>query len=350
MAGQKSPGLQQFNIDGWGNEKGIPKNSSYILLGHILENQKHKRRDSYPLAWLLKFPLQYFREVGISLRLATLRWFKDEAGTLSAAVAYYLALSVFPLILLLSSGIGVFLKFTNLGEDARQTILAVVSEHCSPALEQQIQAILTQFEDQSLVGGPLGLLLALLAAIGVFYQFERAFEKIWGGKNSERAGIVALLYHILIKRLVALTMLVGVGLAIIVILLANVVLATARGWMSHMEVPGSIAIWMVDACATVLLNSIVFAFLYRFLPTQRVLWLHALRSGFLAALIWELSRKVLISSLIGTKYTTTYGVIGSFIVLLLWFYWGVAILLFGAEYLQIIASKGHADVPASKTD
>ncbi|MEM7473497.1 MAG: YhjD/YihY/BrkB family envelope integrity protein, partial [Planctomycetota bacterium] len=128
---------------------------------------------------MLSFIAWYVREVCISLQMAARRWQLDDAGAMAAAVAYYLALSVFPILLLLSSGLGLFLKFTNLGHDAEVQILAVVAEHCSPSLEQQIRVMLLQFEEQSIVGGPFGLLTAIAAAIGVFYQFDRAFDKIW---------------------------------------------------------------------------------------------------------------------------------------------------------------------------
>jgi len=49
--------------------------------------------------------------------------------------------------------------------------------------------------------------------------------------------------------------------------------------------------------------------------------------------------------LIGVKYTAAYGAIGSFIALLLWCYWGVSIILFGAEYAQVLSDqrRGHDD-------
>jgi uncharacterized BrkB/YihY/UPF0761 family membrane protein len=55
----------------------------------------------------------------------------------------------------------------------------------------------------------------------------------------------------------------------------------------------------------------------------------------LAAAIWEIGRQILASLLIGTRYTAAYGVLGSFIGLMLWCYYGVAVLLLGAEYIEV---------------
>ena len=55
----------------------------------------------------------------------------------------------------------------------------------------------------------------------------------------------------------------------------------------------------------------------------------------LAAAIWEIGRQILASLLIGTRYAAAYGVLGSFIGLMLWCYYGVAVLLLGAEFIEV---------------
>ncbi|MFO0384804.1 MAG: YhjD/YihY/BrkB family envelope integrity protein, partial [Pirellula sp.] len=49
--------------------------------------------------------------------------------------------------------------------------------------------------------------------------------------------------------------------------------------------------------------------------------------------------------LIGMRYTTAYGAIGSFIALLLWCYYGICILFFGAEYVQVLEKRrAHSEL------
>jgi membrane protein len=86
-------------------------------------------------------------------------------------------------------------------------------------------------------------------------------------------------------------------------------------------------------------NTLLFSLIYRVLPKRPVHWLDALRGGLLAALVWEVGRDVLGAFFIGMRYTTAYGAIGSFIALLLWCYYGISILFFGAEYVQILESR-----------
>ncbi|MCA9134478.1 MAG: YihY/virulence factor BrkB family protein [Planctomycetales bacterium] len=260
---------------------------------------------------------------------------------MAAAVAYYLALSLFPMLLLLISGLGLVLQFTQMGQDARTQLLSILSEHCSETLRAQLEQVLDQLGSQSVVGCPFGVLTASMAAIGVFQQFDRAFDKIWRIKPQQNQGMLQMASRVVTQRLAAFMLLAGVGLSLVAILLANLALGALRSWMSHLEIPGTVFIALLDATATTIMNAFVFGALYRWLPKRRVSWSDAIRGGLLVSLIWEAGRQFLGAFLIGMRYTTAYGAIGSFIALLLWFYWGVTILLFGAEYVRVLARR-HA--------
>lgn len=282
---------------------------------------------------------RYAQSVTGSLMLAVRRWQMDDGSSMAAAVAYYLALSLFPMLLLLTSGVGIAMRYTRLGHDAELQILSVVAEHCSPTLELQVREVLSQIREHSIVGGPFGLLTAVLAALGVFYQFERAFDKIWRIPPHAKAGLLQAALRVVNERLTAFLLLAGLGLAIVAVLAANVAIGAVRSWMVQLNISGSALVTVVDAITTMSLNTLAFGGLYRWLPKRPVQWRDAIRGGLLVSVIWEVGRQVLSVFLIGMRYTTAYGAIGSFIALLLWFYWGVTILFFGAEYVQVLSRQ-----------
>lgn len=283
------------------------------------------------------YSVKYAKQVGWGVVAAAQKWQADDAGAMAAGVAYYLALSLFPMLLLLTAGLGLVFRFTSLGHDAELQILSVVSEHCSPTLEQQVREVLDQLREQSLVGGPLGLATAILAAIGVFYQFERAFDRIWKVKAPVDGHWWRACKRIVGQRLSAFCLLASVGVAILLVMVANLVVGFAHAWMVRLHIPGTSLITLVDAMVTLLLNATVFGLLYRWLPKRRIHWSDALRGGLLAAIVWEIGRQLLAAVLIGVRYTAAYGAIGSFIALLLWCYWGMSIIFFGAEYAQVLS-------------
>ncbi|MCE2810383.1 MAG: YihY/virulence factor BrkB family protein [Planctomycetaceae bacterium] len=146
-----------------------------------------------------------------NLRDAGLRWTEDDAGSLAASVAYYLALSLFPMFLLLFSGLGIFLRYTQSGFDIQQQILETVENQTTPEVRSQVDQVLDSLTSQSLVGGPTGLITAILAAIGVFAQIDRGFDKIFRIAPQKDRSLFWTIIRVLRQRFSAFLMLLSLG-------------------------------------------------------------------------------------------------------------------------------------------
>ncbi len=161
------------------------------------------------------------------------RWQNDDGPLMSAAVAYYLGLSVFPLLVTLISGVGLFLRYTSAGQDAEQQVLRLIADQASPALEAQMREILAQVQDRSNLGGSLGIIGILIAAIAGFTQFERAFDHIWNVEPPPDKGLMAALRYTLIERGVAFLMLLAAGVVVIAVFIANMTIASLDNFLRH---------------------------------------------------------------------------------------------------------------------
>lgn len=271
-----------------------------------------------------------------NLRDAGLRWSEDDAGSLAASVAYYLALSLFPMFLLLFSGMGMFLRYTQFGFDIQQQILETVEDKTSPEVRSQVDQVLDHLTSQSLVGGPTGLLAAVLAAIGVFAQIDRGFDKIFRIPPQKDASLFRTVVRVLRQRFSAFLMLLSLGGLLVVLFFVSMGISQVRSVTSQ-KLPSVTQLFNAfDLVTTIVVNAMLFMLIYRILPKRPVNWMDAFRGGLLAAVIWEVGRGLLGAFFIGMRYTSAYGAIGSFIALLLWCYYGISILFYGAEYVQVL--------------
>jgi membrane protein len=187
------------------------------------------------------------------------------------------------------------------------------------------------------------LVTLLLAAISIFAQFERAFDRVWNIEDPERRGVLAALRSALYERGRAFLMLLGLGLMILVIFFAGLALKGVQKQLQPWLPEATAMLWTAAQFAvSVVLNGLTFALLYRFLPKRPVRWRDALSGGMLVAVSWEIGRQVLATYLIGSKYTNAYGVIGSFLAIMLWVYYASTILLLGCEYVQVVGRRHEA--------
>jgi membrane protein len=264
------------------------------------------------------------------LREAGRRWSDDDCPTMAAAVAYYAALSLFPLTLLLISVLGFVLRYSSGAQNAREKLLELVAENASPVLAQHVGEVLGQISDRAMFGGPIALVALLLAAIGVFAQVERGFGRIWRSAEASPRGVLAVIRGALIYRLRAFLMLLSAGLIVLAALASGI--ATSIFHRLTMQMPGGDWVWArLEVFAAVTLSWWFFTLVYKALPRAKVCWSAAAQGGILAALLWEAARQTLTYFLVGKNYTA-YGVVGSLIAVMLWIYIAASVLFLGAEY------------------
>ncbi|HET6327949.1 MAG TPA: YihY/virulence factor BrkB family protein [Planctomycetaceae bacterium] len=263
------------------------------------------------------------------------RWSRDEGPVMAAAVAYYVALSFFPLVLVLISGLGLFFRFAHSGTDAHQAVLTLVESDLSPSARASVEQALDQVRDRSTIHGPIALLMMLFSAIAGFVQLQQAFDRIGDVPRGNSKGIVHAVRMVLFERFIAFLMLCGLALLVTAVFIGTLVLFAMEQYTKGI-IPGSHLLWRpLQSLVSLGTNTLLFSLIYRSLPKKPAPFKYCLRGGLLAATIWEIGRQILAALLIGTRYTAAYGVIGSFIGLMLWCYYGVAVLLMGAEYIEV---------------
>ncbi len=269
------------------------------------------------------------------LRETYQRFREDDGLQLAAAVSYYAALSFFPLLLVLTAGLGLVFRFTGWGRDAQARLLDVVSEQVSPELASQIAEALDQVQSGAVVGGPLGALTLLFAAMAIFAQLDRALDTVWNIPRQTGVPFITAVRRILWHRTRAFLMMLAVGGLVVALFIAGVTFASvaARG-EAVVEISGQ-TLDSLHTAVAILVNWLLFTAMHKALPRARVKWSAAARGGLLTALLWEVGRQLLLAYVAGRRFSA-FGVIGSFIAILLWVYYGTASLLLGAEYTQVL--------------
>lgn len=265
------------------------------------------------------------------------RHFADRGGTMmAAAVAYYLAFSLFPLMLVLVAGIGWAFSATAVGHDAQQRVLAAIAEQASPTLRDQIQEAFNTVEQKAGASGSLGLIVLLVASVAIFTELDNAFDRLWDRPNSGEQGFRKAITNLIFVRLKALLMLIGVGAFVIAVMIASIVW---QGVESAVQSTVDIPAWARQLTQPVLhiaLNFLAFSALYAFVPKTHVRAKAAFAGGALAALLWEVGRQVLAMYVLRKNLPTAYGVIGSFMAIMLWTYYAMIVILFGAAYAKLV--------------
>jgi membrane protein len=266
--------------------------------------------------------------------------FQDHEGSLSAAgIAYYVALSFFPLLMVLVAGLGWVLQWTDFGQDVQQRVLAAIEQQMSPDLAVQVARMLKLVSERAGTSGPIGFVVLLISAVAIFAQIDAAFDRIWRLPSDPHESWLRWTGRHVIARLKALAMLLGVGAFVIAVMIASIVLSAVQKAMEPRLPNGPWVQWYLNLGVNLVLNFVAFTALYKFVPRVRVRWREAARGGLLTALLWEVGRQALAAYLLQLNYPSAYGIIGSFLAIMLWAYYVSLVVLYGAEYVRVLREE-----------
>lgn len=266
------------------------------------------------------------------LRQTLKAWNQDDGGRLAASTAYYAAFSFFPLLLTLIVVFGFVLRFSPGARSSEQELLKVIGQS-APALSNQVSQVLNDVKTRAAVNAPVSLMALLFSVIGLFYQVETAFDRIWGREDEEKRGLWGALRNALWDRLHAFLMFMALGGLMVGFFVAGLAISAVEQFAR--QIPGGNFGWNVfELVVTVSLNTFVLAAIYKVQPKTPMCWKDVWLGAFLAAFVWEIGRQILAAFVIGEKYSA-YGIVGSFIGVMVWIYYASTVLYLGAEFIQV---------------
>jgi membrane protein len=273
---------------------------------------------------------------------------KDEAGQLGAALAYYAMFSIFPLLLLLIALLGYVLEYWPQAIDVQAQILAAVSANFSPQVAGILNDILGGIKDKAGGATIIGLITLLIGASGVFGQLDMSFNKIWNvPKPAATSGIVASVLATVRKKLFSFGMVLAVGFLLLVSMALSGVAQALLDSFKNIPVVGGYAGFAIGLAISILLNTIVFLLLFKYLPDTDVRWGDVWLGALVTGVIWELGKYILGWYLGRSGQSwSAYGVVGSVLVLMAWIYFSSQILFLGAEFTEVYARRHGSRAPA----
>jgi membrane protein len=265
------------------------------------------------------------RSVWYLLKGSTENWLEDQASSISAALAFYCAFSLAPLLIIIVSIaswiVGPDLAYSYLGTQVtmlfgKQSAAVILSAMDSANSEEGVWAT------------TLSAIMLLVGASTVFAALQEALQQIWGGRESLPHGWRAFIR----ARLLSFGFILAIGFLLLVSLTLTTALAALRGFVTH-RFEAMVGLFAgVDFLLSVALGTGLVALMYRYLPAKRLAWRQVLTGALVTALLFHLGRWAIGLYLGRATQPTAYGAAASFAALLLWLYYSAQIFLFGAEF------------------
>src|ERR671924_2067872 len=273
------------------------------------------------------------------IRRALYDWWDDNCLRLAASLAYYTALSLAPLVLLIVGLAGLVLDRQQVAGQLESQLEGLMG----PAGRELVTTILTATTPQGgTLSTVLGLVTLFLGATAVFGELQATLNLIWAVQPAPTGGLWAAIWALLKERLFSLALVFALAFLLLVSLVISAALAAAAALVQGPE--RALLSRLLEVAGSLLVLSLLFALLFKSVPDAEVRWHDVWLGGVITAVLFTLG-KTAISYYIGQAGVgSAYGAAGSLVVLLVWVYYSALIFFFGAEFTQAWATR-HGAVP-----
>ena len=242
--------------------------------------------------------------------------------TLSAALSFYTALSIAPLLLILLVLVG------NLGVDVKPTILPALEGYLGTEASAVFRSIIENTKKHAEVtslAGWLGVLMLLFSASSVFAQLQFSLNVIWHGRERALMGLWEWIQHRLLSAAMVIVVAFFMGASLILNAVAGMFFPQTAFWWKA-----------VNNVASLVMFTGIFTLLFKFLPSKKVQWQIALKGGAVTSVLFAIGKVLIELYLANSALASAYGAAGSLILLLLWIYYSALIFFLGAEWTRAL--------------
>ena len=255
---------------------------------------------------------------------------------MSAALAFYTALSLAPVLVVVIAVAGFFF-----GQQAAQgqivwQIQGLVGHDSAVAIQQVIES--ARKPVTSSLAAVLSAGLLIFTATTVVAELRDALNTIWEVPITELQGFKSIVTFVR-ERFFSFALVLGVGFLLLVSLVIHAALTAAGDALAvHISLPG----WLTQTASTIafiLVTAGLFVLIYKVLPDIDLEWRDVLLGGLMTSLLFN-AGKFLVGLYLGkTNLASTYGAAGSLVVCLFWVYYSTLVFFLGAEFTQVFANR-----------
>lgn len=272
--------------------------------------------------------------VGPTTMVVLRRWSDDRCSSMSAALAFYAAFSLAPMLVVMIAVASLFFGVEAVQGRLYGNIAALVGSQGAEVVQAMVASATKS--GHSGVSGLLSLFATAVGASATFAELNGALDRIWRVQPSSAA--MAALIRV---RLTSFGLVLGVGFLIVVLLIADAAITFA----TDVVFGGGV----LDPLIGRIQQGLSFGFLWgaftlllKVLPDIAVRWREAAAGALTAGLLFTTGKHFFALYLAHAGTANAFGAASALAVLMMWLYFSAAVFLLGAELAAVLAHRDEA--------
>jgi len=255
-------------------------------------------------------------------------WRENNSIIDSAALSFYLLLSLPAILLFFVSLGGIFFSYGQVQDNIIEYMEGILDS----SLIESLKAFIANMpaKDSLSLSALAGLLLLMWGAGNVFRQFKNFLYRIWNVPLSQGKFARNFLKDVLLS---TITVIVFGGLIVLITLIEALMFAGSRTLHTYLPLFG--VLQYVGPVVAFVVLVILFIFVHIILPDIDMDLKCLVAGSVITAVLITIGKYAVGFYVTHSDITSVYGVIGSIIGLLLWIYYSSIVVTLGAEFTKV---------------
>lgn len=272
------------------------------------------------------------------LREAYAGWQRHHTANLAAALAFYWAFSLAPLLVIAIAAAGLLLG----PKVATQDVLAPVHDFLGTSGTRFVTSLVANVNRpaSNIAAATIGTIALIFGASGAFIQLHAALNIILEAKRRPSG-----FGYMVRVRFFSFLMVTLIGALLLASQIADATLATAA---TPTHLPAWLGMRVVIFVGSFVVITILFAALFRFIPERRIAWPDALPGGMFTAALFLLGQWLLSMYVHYAAFHAVRGAAAAALIVMSWLYYLALMVFLGAEFTRAYAfGRSGSEKPKS---
>lgn len=254
----------------------------------------------------------------------------DDIMTQGAAIAFYTIFSIAPLFILFVSVSDLFLSEEYIRTQVEAQLNDLVGSDTSSSLFEYLGDV--SFRTTGIFTTIIASLTLVFGATTVITQLKNTLNLIWNVHTVE----INSIWNFLLNRLLSFGIIILSTIFLVASLLTEVVIGVITGFFSQALPNFNLDLYLIISEISTLAFAVAFfALIFKILPDVNAPWRDIFIGALATTVLFMLGKFLIGLYLTASGISAAYRAAGSLIIFVVWVYYNVLTILFGATFTQV---------------
>lgn len=242
-------------------------------------------------------------------------WSSLNMETTSAGLAYYAIFSIAPLLIIAISVAGLFLDSTTVTHH----IISQLSTTFGDNSAHFIQSLLNDSASAqtNITMSVIGAIIIIIGAANIFSQLRIGLDKVFAHQPARnKQGF----WTATVRKILSVGVVILAGILLLISLLMTTVITTLANQVVALLPEAEFLLYAIELAISLVLVSLFFAGMYKYLPSKKIGWKPAVVAGFFSGILFFATKTILGFILVSDTAFSSFGGASALVLLIVWIY------------------------------